>query len=214
MTEMRTAGDLCDAIIAERGGDAAFSVVQKRIAIALAHALATPSKVDPGTVTKMLDQLPPVTVVPQTLLQSVQEIDVAGLSDVELTVLTEIVARHVKSMPPLAPPTPGSLEAKLVDAEHQASFWRTEAESLHARLQSAENQLAIKERLHADEVRKLHDELASLRPASEPPVIEGTVTSPALPSPSNVIPHPRSNGGLEVTTSLRERYPMIDGLPR
>jgi hypothetical protein len=212
MTEMRTAGDLCDAIIAERGGEAAFSVVQKRIAIALAHALATPSKVDPGTVTKMLEQLPPVVVVPQTLLQCVQDIDPADLSDVELTVLTEIIARRVKMMPPPAPPTPGSLEAKLADAEHQASFWRTEAESLHARLGSAENQLEIKERLHRDEVRKLREEIAALRPASEPPVIDAVAERPALPS--NVVPHPRSNGGLEVTTSLRERYPMIDGLPR
>jgi hypothetical protein len=62
-------------------------------------------------------------------------LDYAGMTDAELTVLEEILARHTKPGPP---PAEGTVEAKLAEALHDAEFWRTECESLHGRMRSAE----------------------------------------------------------------------------
>jgi hypothetical protein len=63
--EPTTVAELAEQIIAERGGPQRFSAVQKRLCGTIALALRDPSKVDPTTVTRLLEMLPPRIVPPE-----------------------------------------------------------------------------------------------------------------------------------------------------
>jgi hypothetical protein len=63
--EPTTVREFVAALIAERGGPQHFSQVQKRLCDTIALALRDPSKVDPATVARLLDLLPPRPIPPE-----------------------------------------------------------------------------------------------------------------------------------------------------
>jgi hypothetical protein len=82
---MLTVEDLRREIIKERGGEAAFSVVQLRLTYAVALQLANPREIDPGILSRLLDQLPPVVV--RVVAQG------GDLTDDELDTLEQLLTR-------------------------------------------------------------------------------------------------------------------------
>jgi hypothetical protein len=63
--EPRTVKEFVEALIAERGGRDRFSAVQVRLCHTIAWGLRDPSKVDPSTVSRLIDLLPPRVMPPE-----------------------------------------------------------------------------------------------------------------------------------------------------
>jgi hypothetical protein len=207
MSELQTTKDLTDAIIAERGGEQAFSAVQRRVAMALSAALANPKDVDPAAIAKLVDQLPPI-------VSGTGRFDVDDLSDAELTFLKALYDRHPKLAPPL---DKDSFEAKLLAAQTETEYWRSECESLTARLGYRENSEVAAHRVAEAERAAFSAGYEAGKAAAVPMVgtDDRVVHAPVEPEnglsenpilPSNV--RPIRPSGLEVTTSLSQRYPF------
>jgi hypothetical protein len=74
--EPRTVADFVEALIAERGGRDRFSAVQVRLCHTIALALRDPQKVDPSTVSRLIDLLPPrVVPVERRMIPAIEFVD-------------------------------------------------------------------------------------------------------------------------------------------
>jgi hypothetical protein len=197
-----TPQDLHDQIVAERGGPERFTAVQSRLVFALVTALAKPADIDPSTVAKLLSQLPPVvgdspsnsadvdamyeSVVATRGVLSVEQRAVCralAAALVAVPIDMPLVERLGAMLPPPTPPKPTALDVTFRNAGPDAE------DRLRERIGDLER-----------ENRRLRVYLP--RAGHAPVESDGEVLRPDRPS--NVTPlH-----SLEVTTTLRERYPF------
>jgi hypothetical protein len=206
-----TPQELYDDIIREHGGIEAFSGIQLRLVHALIHATARPAETAPGVVAKLLEQLPPRVASTIGKLK-LNLSDLTELSDAELVFLQELLERHPELLIPL---DPESFEGKLVAEKREHNDLRDRYVELQQQVEFRDQRISKLEReiFHLKEearARSMPD--GGMMPhvtGHDAPLIEGEVIPTT--QKGSISNHNGSNGSLEVTTSLHQRYgAMVD----
>jgi hypothetical protein len=218
MSETITLEQFVDTVYRERGGEDAFSVVQKRLVAVLASALKDPTDVDVQSVARILSELPPVVT------RQNSEIVPSLCTDDELRVLDGYFER-VGTTP--APPPVGDAARIAELIEQNATLAQTIVHQ-RARIESSETACEAWERKWEErgaEYARLAAQLDEVKAAisrqgvSDIGQSEKThhgprqgLTEASSDRSSNVVPltdAQRVNAPI-VSLPLRERYPDVD----
>jgi hypothetical protein len=208
MSESLTLDEFVDAVYAERGGQDAFSVVQKRLVYALAAAMKTPTEIDPLTVSRILSELPPI-VKP---VVGGDYLDVTKLSDDELSALDSMYAKAGTN----DPPEPGSPQAQINTLlDDNAKLLRELDLARDQERIARDGEKIYKDLLDGANVHcnRLEAQLAEVKVAiaggsKDTGVDPNPHVEPrqGLPEASNIVPFDPVNAPV-VTLPLAERYP-------
>jgi hypothetical protein len=182
--EPRTVADFVGALIAERGGRACFSTVQVRICHTVALALRDPQKVDPATVSRLIDLLPPRPIPPEQRAP-IPELVFCDHYSLQLERVID------------ACPDDDPARAALVEAQARVVALENENTALHHSVQ------ALRDRVERDHVPEGVDTRQRKNRMGDSP--NGNATH------ANVVPiHPihGSPHSLTVERPLEQRYPL------
>jgi hypothetical protein len=223
--EFKTLDDFADAVVAERGGAAAFSAVQRRLVLALAAALKTPAAIEPLAVSRILAELPPVVQRADG-----QHLDPSRLDDNELAALTALLRKAGTDTPPESG-SPQEQIARLLadcsqlhrDLNHARDQMRIALESEAVYRRACDGLLADNARLDTENraLRGQHgvapridgngSGLSQQGPAENShQLLDGARPSPIVEQPSNVISLCDAVNAPVVRGDLRSRYPDVD----
>jgi hypothetical protein len=209
-----TLDDFVAAVFAERGGEDAFTVVQRRLVFALAAAMKQPTETDIVAVARILDQLPPIVGARS---DGPHHADMSRLDDDELDQLETLMAKC--SVP--GADSPVFRDSLVVDLSRQVDDLQRELSERDRLLGILEQQVHVENRLarNAFDAAKdaqaevvalkvtLADAVKRVTPHPSPSDNPGRVGD-YPPVPTNVIPLV-GNGSAAINAGIRERYPHM-----